>query len=247
MTIILIGLSIAIFKTLRTFARGESFWSKSQILSNYSLSLYVTTRDEKFYEQFLNHLKVIEADDVGLTELLAKKKVTPSVLDHFERGMNDRSDLNIALRIFLYFSDTELVQGMVREWTKGNQLIKELKQIAESVHQDYSNNKFYSNQEKDNLVQKIHHSNQLLLIHESNFLEPVIDFARFLENLLGILQFSLFICFTLLVIFVDYSTTQIFRRTLNAIKSSIKDAVSGNLDTMIHIPMDEDIAGISGH
>lgn len=247
MTVILICASIAIFKTIRTFVYGESLWTRSQITANYNLSLYAQTTDEHYYNNFLNHLKIIESDEAGLKEILDKGYVTESALDYIEAGNNDRGDLEISLRIFAYIMKFSLTQRMIQEWEVGNRLAKELKLIGEEIHSDYSAGKSYGPKDLEEVLRKIHLNNSQMAMHEMLFSKPLVDFARKTENLLGILHLSLFLIVSFLAIFIFYSTENIFKRSLVAIKSSIKDAVTGNLNNLIHIPPEEDIDGISGH
>lgn len=246
-TILFIAASIAIFKTMRTFASGESLWARSQITANYNLSLYVTSRDETYYNEFKKSLELIKASEAGLNEILTNQKITPKTYHYFEAALFDRNDLMIALRVLLYFKDLPLIEGRIIEWERGNKLIAELEEIAEKIHNNYQNKNFYSPEQTNEWIKKIYDHNLLLSLHEKKFTDPLIQFARTTENLLGVLQLTLFLCYALLALYIDYSTAQIFKRSLLAIKNSIKDAVSGNLNVKIHIPPEEDIAGISEH
>lgn len=245
LTILIIGLSVAVIKTLRTFSNGESIWARSQITAHYYLSLYLSTRDITYYESFLESLEPIDAKEAGLNEIFKNNKVTLSAIDHFVAGKNDRRDLQIALRVLVFLNNMKFVEDRVAEWTMANALVRDLKVVANKVHQDYQSNRSYSEEEFRAVLKEINDINYQLSYHEVNFSEPLLEFSRTLENYLSLLQLGIFLCFSLLTVYIDYSTVQIFKRSLAAIKKSINDAVSGNLNTHIHLPAEEDIDGIS--
>lgn len=246
-TVIMIGLSIATFKTIRTFVYGESMWTRSQILASYSLTQYLETRNEEHYQNFLSHLKIIEADEAGLIEILDKDTVTTKAIDHIEQGMNDRRDLEVALRVFSFLIQFPITQDMIHEWQIGNSLTRELKTLGSRIHQDYLQNVQYSKEQKDNMLAEIHDNNARLNRHELRFSQPLVDLAREVENLLGLLHLFLFLLISMLGIYIYFSTAQIFQRSLQTIKNSILDAVSGNVNQQILIPAEEDIFDISSH
>lgn len=247
LTVVLIGLSIAIFKTIRTFVYGESMWTRSQILASYSLSLYVTTRDENHFKDFLSHLKIIESDEAGLIEILDKGTVTKDAIDYIEAGFNDRRDLEVALRVFSFLIQFETAQDMIHEWQTGNNLTKELKELGLKIHQDYGQNIVYSKEQINSTLDEIHLNNIRLNKHELLFSQPLIALASKVENLLGLLHLFLFLFVSMLGIYIYFSTAQIFQRSLQTIKNSILDAVSGNISQQILIPAEEDIFDISSH
>ncbi len=247
LTVILIGLSIAIFKTIRTFVYGESVWTRSQILASYSLTQYLSTHNEEHFQNFLSHLKIIEADEAGLIEILDRDTVTTKAIDYIEAGLNDRRDLEVSLRVFSFLIQFPITQDMIHEWQIGNSLTKELKVLGIKIHQDYSKNVKYSQEQIDGILEEIHNNNARLNKHELLFSQPLVDLAREVENLLGLLHLFLFLFVSMLGIYIYFSTAQIFQRSLQTIKNSILDAVSGNIKQQIVIPVEEDIFDISSH
>ena len=119
---------------VRAFVGGEGSWSKAQKNGVHQLHQYITTGNEVFYVGFTEALKVPDGDRRARAELLKPNPDMNVVRESFLEGEIHPDDLDAVIVLLRDFGQITYIQEAVRSWSKGDELLVELRKQADEFH-----------------------------------------------------------------------------------------------------------------
>ena len=118
----------------RAYVGGEGRWSKGQKDAIYKLRLYVESRDERDYQQFLASLAVPLGDRRARLEMHKPVFDEEVVREGLEAGGNDPADVPGMIGLYRNFGRVEQLARTIRIWEAGDLEILALQAVGERVH-----------------------------------------------------------------------------------------------------------------
>src|SRR5262249_39103672 len=137
MAIVLVGTaSLEAVNILRSYAAGESQWSKAQKNAIISLSRFADTRAETDFATFESSMGVIEGDGRALDALLLSRPDRVAALQGFIEGGNHHADAPGLVWGFLLFNKWGPFAAAVQDWQHGQVLAAQLRHVGNAVHEE---------------------------------------------------------------------------------------------------------------
>lgn len=115
---------------VRGFIHGEGQWTKAQKEATIALLNYVHHLDRNYYTEFEEALLVIEGDRYARVALEQEEPDKELARQGFLQGLNHEKDVDAMIWIFLRFGEFELIREAIEVWTRGDELIAELRKLA---------------------------------------------------------------------------------------------------------------------
>ena len=128
------AISLELTSSVRAYVGAESLWSKSQKQAVIHLMSYVSSGDEKEYQDFLHALSIPLGDNRAR---LAMEEETPDISEAergFIDGGNHPDDVGGMIRLFLFFEHTPLMNQSIKAWRLADEQIFILLNRAEAMH-----------------------------------------------------------------------------------------------------------------
>jgi PAS domain S-box-containing protein len=180
LTIFLLLLStwacVRILSGVRAYVGGEGLYSKSQKNAVYYLELYVQTRQEHWFAQFQQSLRVPEGDRDARIELQRNNPHREIVARGFVSGGNSPEDVDDLIFVFRRMGRTPYVRAAVEIWTQGDAEIAALRRLGDRIHARLSSDNALST---ENAIVEIEASNRRLTNLEDRFSSTLGAGARF--------------------------------------------------------------------
>ncbi|RFF27546.1 MULTISPECIES: bifunctional diguanylate cyclase/phosphodiesterase [unclassified Wenzhouxiangella] len=141
--VLLVILGIVAFQGLsgaRAFVNGESQWTKAQKQAVIALFDYATTGNDEHYEAFENALTVNEGARRARLTLSSEDPDYAVARQGLLDGRNHPEDIDLMMRLFVLGRSLRPFQQAVEAWTRGDELIAQLRSEAvtlrELVHEN---------------------------------------------------------------------------------------------------------------
>lgn len=213
--------AINTLSAVRGYVGGEGHWSKGQKKAVIALNQYLITKDPSSYEVFLKELEVPLGDKEARVELLKKDFNENIVHDSMMRGRIHENDIPAMIKLVRRFSEVSLMAKTLEVWEDADELILELVQLGEKIHQE--------------LPKGINQKRQNYFVFEINRLDDELtrlehDFSSTLGAASRTLEKVLMIALLLIAILVEctglYFTYRFGRHLTDTIREMNKTAVT---------------------
>jgi hypothetical protein len=161
----------------RAYISGESEWSKAQKEASINLLQYVRTEEERYYENYLQSLRIISGDRISRHEL---SKVIPDlerVRQGFAQGNNHPDDVDSMIWLLQNFSSLDQIQNALSIWEAADQIVDESVELAEDIHRTIQNGNL-DEDSKDAYSNQIISINERLTVAGQNFSNAMSSAAR---------------------------------------------------------------------
>jgi len=169
--------------SLRAFVGGESLYSKGTDGAIINLQKYVRSRDKKYYQDFLNNLKIPLGDKTARLELEKSDPDLKIVTRGFVEGGNHPADIDGMIRVFKTFRKVDLVDQAISLWSQADGLIGELEKLGADLDRALSAGNVHQ-PKLDNLVKKMGLLDHELDSAEREFSAKLGEVSRWAKNLL---------------------------------------------------------------
>lgn len=123
------------FSAVRAFVNGEGVWSKSQKNAIQSLYLYAIYQDDKYYQEFHQHLVIPNGDRLARHELMKPSFDYEIVKKGFIQGGNHPSDIDGMIHLLRRFYRISYINDAIVAWSGADTLMDELIEVSEDIHQ----------------------------------------------------------------------------------------------------------------
>lgn len=214
----------------RAYVGGEGLWSKAEKDATHNLLKYITSQDEKYYQQYLSFIRVTLGDKKARLELQKAQPDYAIATQGFIEGRNQPQDIPGMLTLFSRFQHIYYLQKAIKLWQEADEKISTLLTLSENVHKKISEKKF-TLADQNKAISDIEKLNAVITVIADNFSYALGDASRWLENI--VLKALLAIAITvevsglLLTIFVTFNIRkgiyEIIRVSKNILKLNFKD------------------------
>ena len=114
---------------IRTFARGENLWSKSEKQVQIDLLQFTYSRDWLLLADAARRLAVLEGDRTARLQLDSQNPNYQIVTEQFEQGGNAREDIPSAVRVYHLFGHVRLMSRALAAWRDTDADISKLQEF----------------------------------------------------------------------------------------------------------------------
>lgn len=176
--------AMSTMSAVRGFVGGESQWSKAQKNAVFALNQYLITRNSAEYETFKKELETPLGDKTARLELLKENFDEYVVREGFVRGKINENDVPSMINLVRRFGDVPLMAKTLRAWTVGDELIEELLQLGEKIHNELPNG--IDSKRQSYFMFEINRLDRELTRLETEFSFTLRTASRMMENVLMI-------------------------------------------------------------
>ncbi|MDW3210512.1 MAG: PAS domain S-box protein [Reichenbachiella sp.] len=211
---ILISVNYYTLKTtsaVRAYINGESQYSKGQKAASNHLILYLTSKEEHYWDQFLSDMNVPIGDSlarIAMQNDLDRQEIKKRLL----QGKNHEADIERMIWLFRSFNTVSFMREAISLWSYGDQLIGELYHLG-LEYREKLQGEHWSEQDLLNALKQIAQLSSELTHIEEDFSEVLGITARKLDS-------WLFITNSALIIIVIGLTTRYAMRSIKKLKSA---------------------------
>lgn len=177
----------------RAFVGGEGLWSKAQKNAVHNLEKYAISRDEKFYQEFLENLKIPLGDRQARMEMANPNMNMQIVVQGFVAGGNHPDDVPGMIKLIQRFYKVPQIAEALEYWRKADDLMMKLIDVSTTLRTQIDAGKNYQSKEIQASLDEIYVLNNKLTVVENGFSASLGEASRVLENILRlILIFAVF-------------------------------------------------------
>jgi signal transduction histidine kinase len=213
--------TIKIMSSIRAYINGESQYSKGEKDASQNLILYIVTEEDKYYESFIQNLKIPQGDSVARVTLLTHGE-TEKIKSGFLAGKNHPEDLKDMIWLFNTFSNTSFMKVPIQNWREGDSLVYRKYLIGTKVKQALDRNE-NSHEHKTSLLKEVLENSNLLTWNEIAFSNSLGNTSR----KIGLYLLCFNIVFTLLIAI----TTQVYAsHVYGKIRAKNEELITTNLE-----------------
>lgn len=228
--------SMDMLSSVRAFASGESFWSKSQKESVHLLNLYAKSHNESDYQRFLEEIAVPLSDQAARIELQKSRPNIYKATQALIGGRNHPEDVQGMAKLFLTFQNTNLLKPAIQYWTQADQLIGQILQLAQQLHSKVQSGQL-GDAEFDALVNQVNTINRELTPLANGFSisigEASLKAQRLITMTMWVITFILMvlgIVFTRRIIVRNVTSARALKNTEERWKYALEGASHGVWD-----------------
>ena len=220
--------------SVRAYVSGESFWSKAQKESVLHLNRYAETHDKSDYQKFLNAIAVPLGDKLAREQLQARNPDYKVAAQGLIQGRNNPDDVPGMISLFRTFQHTSLLEPSIKYWEQGDQMIAQIRQMAEKLHSNIESGQT-SSEIIEPVIGEINQISTNLSPLEDSFSRSISDASRKAQFLIAL--FMLFVTIALMALGILFSRRLVQKNVayLQAIQASDerwKFALEGSRDSI---------------
>jgi len=124
---------------MRSFNFGSSQFMKSQQNAVNELVQFIHTEEPKHIEAFYNHIKVVERLKQGRDLLISESSNREEIIEYLHLGNNEPHGVTELVRLYDFFSHTEIVQQLISVWQQTDQKVAGLQLLANEINEQSEN------------------------------------------------------------------------------------------------------------
>lgn len=170
---------------VRAFVGGEGLWSKAQKTAVYHLQKYANTHNEKYYQHYLNQLKIPLGDRQARIELEKDLMDRNVVTEGFLNGENHPQDIPPMINLVRRFYWVPHLARAFDRWREGDHLISEFITLGQTL-QATVRSKPVNTEKVENLMLQVFELDDRLTRAENEFSFALGEASRWIESLLMI-------------------------------------------------------------
>lgn len=215
--------------SVRAYVAGEGLYSKGQKDAVYFLRKYERSHDEENYRQFKSYMRVPMGDSKARMELSKPKPNLDIVRQGFLEGRNHPDDIDGMIKLVRRFHKVSYIHKAIVVWTIADSITStKLLPIAEQLHTEISSGK--PSQEKiDGLLKELDPIVENLTVLEDEFSHTLGEGARWLENLILKLLFTVALTVEISGLMLAIYMSREITKGLNEINRAAAKITKGDL------------------
>ncbi len=207
---------------IRAYVGGEGLWAKAQKDAIRSLERYAIFHDEVDYQSYRRFIQVPLGDLEARIEL-QKPNPDPTIArEGFLKGRNHPADVEHMITFFRRFQHTPYMAQAIGHWTEGDQLIAELNDMAEKLHERVGSGRDKPEDIRAFLI-RLDTINEQLTEKEFLFSSTLADASRWASSVSSDVTYGLALLFALLGIGMSWPIIIRMRSTENALLKNEAD------------------------
>lgn len=185
---------------VRAFIEGEAKWSKSQKEALINLIRFDQTKNEIFYKQFKESLRIPKLYQQARLNLEGPHPDLNVASNFFVSGGFNSEDAQNSSVLILKFHDLYYINRSIQIWKIGDYLLEQFEKLGEDLH--YTSD--------ITTMESIYSLNSALTIWETKFSATLSEGARWLESIIS----NTLILFVITVELLGFALTYLFSQNL---------------------------------
>ena len=242
--LLVLWFSIHTLSSVRAFIAAEGLWSKAQKDAVSQLGKYHRTQKEEDYDAFRKLLTVPLGDHKARMELSKGKPNLDTVREGFLEGRVHPDDIEGMIKLVTRFNKTSYISKAVGYWSQGDSLMAVFVPTAAEMHLQISSGG-NSKEKLDQLNLQVGNLNEQLTHVEDNFSFTLGEGARWLENLILKILFSVALTVEITGLVFTVLVTRNITRGLNAINKATNRITKGHFDERATVFSNDEIGQVA--
>jgi len=218
--------------SVRAFINGEGLWSKAEKDAVNALHRYARTGKEADYQQFSEFMKVPLGDHKTRLELVKPHPDMNIAREGFLEGRNNPDDVAGMIKLFTRFYFVSYIHKAIVIWTAADSVGAPMVAIGRQIHDEVSMAGSNSNSKAqvELLLNQLDDINANLTVLEDDFSFTLGEGARWMENLVLRILFSVALTVEISGLLLTISVSRNIQRGLNEIIRAAKAIGTGDLN-----------------
>lgn len=236
--------ALSTLSSVRAFVGGEGLWSKAQKNAIHSLSSYIFTKDQKYYDGFHQHMKIPMGDRKARLELMKQNPDLKIVYEGFLQGEIHPDDIPGVIRMLKRFGHVSYIQQAIVAWTNADEKLNVLLQKTEELRLIF-NHQNVDPAEVRKILAEIDVVNEQLTAYETRFSSVLGEGSRWLENLLAILLVLAVITIEGTGLILTFSFAKGLNRSLLELNQATHEIGQGNLGITVPVHSKDELGQLA--
>ncbi|WP_246845594.1 response regulator [Bdellovibrio sp. ZAP7] len=226
--------ALSTLSSVRAFVGGEGLWSKAQKNAIHSLSSYIFTKEQHYYDAFHEHMKIPMGDRRARLELMKHEPDMSSVYAGFIQGGVHPDDIPGVIVMLSRFGEVSYIKRAVAAWTEADGLLNVLIEKSEELRELFARPNADSNEVK-RILAEINVINSKLTVLETQFSNVLGEGSRWLEHLLMMLLVFAVVTIEGTGLFLTFSFAKNLNRSLLELNAATREIGQGNLGITVPV------------
>lgn len=171
---------------VRAYVGGEGLWSKAQKTAVFHLQKYANTHDEKYFQRYLEQLKIPLGDRQARIELEKKEMNRDLATVGFLNGENHPQDITPMINLVRRFYWEPHLARAFDHWRESDQLISEFMILGESLKNTIRNDPLHT-EKIESIMMQVFDLDDRLTKTENEFSFALGEASRWIEKLLMVI------------------------------------------------------------
>ncbi|MFS4460783.1 response regulator [Bdellovibrio sp. HCB2-146] len=229
--------------SVRAIVTGESLWSKAQKDAVLSLHKYARTRDEAWYREFRENMRVPLGDSEGRKALEQVPPDLEGTRRGFLEGKNHPDDIGKLIYLLRNFNQIPQVRAAMDLWNEGDRLNAMLFERAEILHKAIQAND--PNTVISRVLMEVDTINEELTIKEREFSFVLGEGSRWLERLLMVGLFLAVLIVECTGLFLTITMSRNLTRGLRELTQAAAQIEQGNFNVKVAIRSEDELGELA--
>ena len=229
-----------ILSSLRALVAGEGKWSKSQKNAIIHLQEYISLNDEKYYDLFLEDLKIPTANYKARLELEKKHVNYNDVAVFFLEGGSHIQDIKPTIMLLTVFYNNRFLTKAINDWKVADVLLADIINYAQIIKKQFTTNKLYTKDIQD-LMLKVSNLNNQLTEVEDSFSQTLGEASRWLEKTLILLMATFVLLIETTIFYLVYKFCNQFTEGIKKLNEAMNHIGKGNLNIQLQVTHHDEI------
>jgi diguanylate cyclase (GGDEF)-like protein len=178
------ALSLEVLSSVRAYVGGEALWSRGQKNAVYSLTLYLHSGQEGFFDQYKKALAVPLGDQFARTALEQALPNLETARVGFLQGGNHPADVPDMIWLFRYFRWNNYFDAAVQQWIATDSMLLQLAVFGDAISSEMKNGLLQDEARVQFLSAELYELNRQLTLRANRFSEVLGEGSRAIKMIL---------------------------------------------------------------
>lgn len=127
------ALSLEVLSSVRGYVAGEAIWSRAQKNAVYSLTLYLQSGDQGFFDKYRSAMAIPLGDQIARKAMEENEPDLELARAGFLQGGNHPDDVPGLIWLFRYFKHVSYLRAAIQQWTETDPMLLQLVVFGEAI------------------------------------------------------------------------------------------------------------------
>ncbi|WP_413574611.1 ATP-binding protein [Bdellovibrio sp. HCB290] len=236
--------ALSTLSSVRAFVGGEGMWSKAQKNAIHSLTSYIFTKEQHYYDDFHEYMQIPLGDRKARQELEKENPDYAVVFSGFIQGGVHPDDIPGVIRILKTWGNVSFIQRAVIAWTAADDMLDILISKSEQLRVIFSRPQV-DQEEVKRILAEINQLNVELTAYETEFSNVLGEGSRWLEHLLMLLLVLAVITIEGTGLYLTFSFAKGLNRSLLELNHATKEIGQGNLGITVPVHSQDELGQLA--